>query len=88
MGSILTYSIFDSSLAGSDFVEVDTTVVFPPWSADDSRMCFNVTILDDSNFQKERSFSLEIGDVEDNVRLLVSSLEVTVHDDDSELRGA
>ena len=63
----------------SDFEDVDETVVFAPGT---TSSCLNVTIFDDTAFQKTRYFMLQIGDVEENVHVYVGTLEIHIHDDD------
>lgn len=69
-------------IASSDYESVDITVSFPENSEDGSQSCFDVSITNDTLFEKTQNFSLHIGAVEDNVHVHNEYFIVSIHDDD------
>ncbi len=50
-----------------DYVAFNETVYVPIGSSNGSLVCVNITIVDDSSFEKENYFLVNVGDVENNV---------------------
>ena len=70
---------------GQDFVALDGTegLFFPSGSDDMAILPINVTILDDSSFEKEHNFTIMITSTEDNVGIgpTVETTVIIVDDD-------
>ena len=68
--------------AGSDFVDVAATVVFPPGSDNGDVECFGVTIMNDMAFEKDEYFTLHFSAVEEGVEIHEAYLSIHILDDD------
>lgn len=67
---------------GLDYVDVNTTIIFPANSMNGDQVCFGVRIIDDLAFEKDEYFELHIVGAEDNVILHVAYISFHIHDDD------
>lgn len=76
--------MFSYRIGGVDYVNVNTTIIFPADSVNGNQVCFDVSIIDDLAFEKDEYFSLHIVSAEDNVIIHIEYISFHIHDDDCE----
>lgn len=82
MGSIAIVKTFSVFVGNLDFEETPHHFLFTP---NQTRHCFNVTIINDSNYEDREEFYVNLTTTDETVSLSPKFVVIVLDDDDSKL---
>ena len=71
-------------LDGSDYVSERVDLIFFP---DEPQVCFNMTIIDDDDYEDSETFTVILDSMDEGVLIVSMEATITITDNDGESKG-
>ena len=79
---MISHATKDLADAGSDYVSRVLPLVFPDGSTDGARQCVNITVIDDSVYEPDETFTVRLTAITSRVETANAETTITITDDE------